>query len=128
MPAIVLIMWRKAIAESLMTKLNTGTEISIFYESDYTQADICVKKNNAKVAFIEAAETGVYDVMHCLDICAKLREETDDCRFILMCPEQEEEAVAQTVSAKQNGHIDDFVFYEASFDYLSSKLMTMLHS
>jgi len=109
-----------------MSKLDTGSEVSVFYEPDYTQADICVKRNNAKVVFIEASETGVYDVMHCLDICAKLREEVSGCKLILMCPEQDEEAVAQTVSAKHNGDIDDFVFYEASFEYLSSKILTMM--
>jgi len=102
--------------------------IRICYEPDYSQADICVKQNNAKVALIEAAETGIHDVAQCLKICATLRKETENCKLILMCPDQDEEAVAQTVSAKQEGRIDDFVFYEASFEYLTSKIMTMLHN
>jgi len=121
-------MWRRAIAESLLTKLNSQPVIQSCYEPDYTQADVCVKKNNAKVALIEAAETGAHNVSHCLEICAKLRKETENCKLILMCPDQDEEAVAQTVSAMQEGHIDDFVFYEASFDYVSSKILTMLNN
>ena len=128
MSAVVLIMWRRAIAESLLTKLSPVPVLRLCYEPDYSKADICVKKNNAKVALIEAAETGEHDVSQCLAICAKLRKEAEKCKFILMCPDQDEEAVAQTVSAKQEGKIDDFVFYEASFDYLSSKLLTMLHN
>jgi len=121
-------MWRRAIAESLLAKLDTGPVLRFCYEPDYAQADICIKKNNAKVALIEAAETGVHNVSRCLEICALLRKEAEDCKLILMCPDQDEEAVAQAVNAKQEGRIDDFVFYEASFDYLSSKLLTMLHN
>ena len=128
MSAIVLIMWRRAIAESLLTKLNTGTVVRLCYEPDYSQAGKCVKENNAKVALIEAAETGALDVSRCLEICALLRKEAENCKLILMCPDQDEEAVAQTVRAMQDGRIDDFVFYEASFEYLSSKILTMLHS
>ena len=128
MSAIVLIMWRRAIAESLLSKLNTEPVFRLCYEPDYTQADTCVKKNNAKVALIEAAETGAHNVSKCLEICALLRKEAGNCKLILMCPDQDEEAVAQTVSAMQERQIDDFVFYEASFDYLSSKILTMLNN
>jgi len=128
MSAIVLIMWRRAIAESLLNKLDTGPVVRLCYEPDYTQANACVKKNNAKVALIEAAETGIHGVPQCLEICAELRRETENCKLILMCPDQDEEAVAQTVNAVQEGKIDDFVFYEASFDYLTSKIMTMLQN
>jgi len=128
MSAIVLIMWRRAIAQSLLTKLNTYPLMQLCYESDYSQADACVRNNNAKVALIEAAETGSHDVYKCLDICAALRKESENCKLILMCPDQDEEAVAQTVNAKQEGWIDDFVFYETSLEYLSSKILTMLNS
>ena len=128
MSAIVLIMWRRAIAESLLFKLNSDSLLRLCYEPDYTKADTCVKNNNAKVALIEAAETGAHDVSKCLEICAALRKDAVDCKLILMCPDQDEEAVAQTVNAMQAGQIDDFVFYEASFDYLSSKILTMLNN
>jgi len=128
MSAVVLIMWRRAIAESLLNKLDTGPYIRLCYEPDYTKADICVRQNNAKVALIEAAETGALDVLKCLEICAALRRDTENCKLILMCPDQDEEAVAQTVKARQDGIIDDFVFYEVSFDYLNSKIMTLLQN
>ena len=124
MPLIVLIMWRKGIAESLLTELKKEPGLQVCYEPDYTKAVACIRNHNAKVALIEAAETGDWDVSHCLEICASLREETRQCKLILMCPDQNEEAVARTVNAKHDGRIDDFVFYGASFDYLSSKLYT----
>ena len=128
MSAIVLVMWRRAIAESLSIKLGTDPVMRLCYEPDYSKAGISVINNNAKVALIEAAETGAHDVLQCLDICTVLRNEAENCKLILMCPDQDEEAVAQTVNAMQEGKIDDFVFYEASIDYLSSKILTMLHN
>jgi len=100
----------------------------LYYEPDYTQADDSVKKNNAKVALIEAEETGVYDVSKCLEICATLRRDAENCKLILLCPDQDEEAVAQTVTAMQEGQIDDFIFHEASIEYISSKILTMLNN
>jgi len=121
-------MWRKVIAESLLTELNKRSGLQIIHEHDYIRAYKRIMDENAKVALFEAAETGDYDVSYCLEVCSALRKESENCKLILMCPDQDEEAVEQTVAAMQDGQIDDFVFYEASFDYLSSKLMTMLHN
>jgi len=121
-------MWRRAIAESLFARLNIRPGIQLHFEPDYTRAELCIKKYNAEVALIEAAESGVHDVSQCLEICEKVRKETEYCKLILMCPDKDEEAVAQTVNAMQDGRIDDFIFYEASFDYISSKILTMLNN
>ena len=126
MPSIVLLMWRKAIAESLLTELKKEPGIQLFYEPDYTKAVTGAQKHDATVVLIEAAEVCDRDITYCLDVCATLRREAESCKLILMCSEQDEEAVAQVVSAKQSGRIDDFVFYETSLGYLSSKLLAML--
>jgi len=121
-------MWRKIIAESLLAELNKEPGLQVYYEPDYTQADASIRNHNAKVALIEAAETGDRDVSYCLKVCASLPRETGSCKLILMCPGQDEEAVSQTINAKLEGRIDDFVFYEANLGYLSSKLFTMLQT
>ena len=128
MPSIVLLMWRKVIAESLLAELKKEPGIQLLYEPEYSHANAIIRNHKAKVALIEAAETGGRVVSCCLEICASLRKEAEKCKLILMCPDQDEEAVAKTVNAKHEGRIDDFVFYEASFDYLSSKLIAMLQS
>ena len=72
MPAIVLIMWRRAIAESLLTKLDTGSLIRLCYEPDYTKADKCVKKtgttepnleNTAKYAEVFERYKEIHDAL-----------------------------------------------------------------
>jgi hypothetical protein len=127
MSSVSLIMWRKAIAGSLLSELRKEPGLLLlYYEQDYAKAAESIRKHDAKVALIEAAETGGHDVNYCLKLCSLIRNESKDCKLILMCPEQDEEAVAQAVNAMQNGLIDDFIFYEASIDYLSSKIIAML--
>jgi len=111
-----------------LSKLDTESGLNLFYEPDYSRTKLCIEANDAKVAFIEAAETGDNGVAQCLEICAAIRNDAKNCKLILMCPNQDEEAVAQTLNAKQDGKIDDFVFYEASLDYISSKIVTMLNN
>ena len=126
MSSIVLVMWRKGVAECLLATLNKEPGLRLYYEQDYSRAGASIQSHEGNVALIEAAETGACDVAYCLEVCASLRKETENCKLILMCPDQDEEAVAQTVGAKQDGRIDDFLFYGASFDYVSSKLLAML--
>jgi len=126
MSSVLLIIWRNAIAESLLAELAKEPELRLYYETCYTQAAALIRDHNVKVALIEAEEMGVHDIFYCLELCATLRDEDESCKLILMCPDQDEEAVAQAVKAMQEGRIDDFVFFEASIDYLSSKILAML--
>jgi len=126
MSSVVLVMLRTAIAESLLEALRKEFGLVLCYETDFTLAGARIKEYDAQVALIEAAETGDRDVSYCLELCSSLRKEAESCKLILMCPDQDEEAIAQTVNAKQDGRIDDFVFYEASIDYLTSKILAML--
>ena len=50
---------------------------------------------------------------------------TPYCRLMLMCPEGQAEAVHRTIEAKRKGEIDDFVFYDASLDYLAASLQSL---
>jgi len=43
-----------------------------------------------------------------------------------MCPEQDKKSVDACVEAKKTGKIEDYVFYDTSPEYLTSKLEAML--
>ncbi|HCC34417.1 MAG TPA: hypothetical protein DEQ02_01785 [Ruminococcaceae bacterium] len=118
---IVLLMLRKPVAQGLISNLEGIPEIRLFYENDYSKASNLIYKNNANIALVEIAETGEYDVYYCLALCAKLR--MSKCKLLLLCPEQDESTIAAAVNAKQKGYIEDFIFYDASIDYLASKLL-----
>ena len=45
---------------------------------------------------------------------------------MLMCPERDKESVAVCEEAVKSGKVEDYVFFETSPEYLTSKLITML--
>ncbi len=119
---IALLMKRKPVAQGLIKKLER-TGIRLCYESDYSKADSFVYLNNANIALIEIAETGRYDAGYCLSLCKGLHDRIKSCKLLLMCPELDESSVAAAIDSKQEGIIEDFVFYDASIEYLASKLL-----
>jgi len=123
---IVLIIWRKCIAQSLAQRLRDESNIHLVFEPSYSLAQNAVRSRTADAALIEAAESGdQHGISDCLALCARLREEAPQCRLLLMCPERNKEDVARAVEAKRLGRIDDFVFYNSSIDYVASKLLAM---
>ena len=68
---------------------------------------------------------GTHDIGFCLALCAWLRQVTPGCRLMLMCPENQAEAVRRAIEAKRRGQIDDFVFYDVSLDYLAASLQSL---
>ncbi len=119
---IALLMTRKPVAQGLINKLERPY-IRLCYESDYTKADSLVHTSCANIALIEIAETGRYDAEFCLALCSRLHDKIRSCKLLIMCPEQDELSIAAAIDSKQEGIIEDFVFYDASIDYLASKLL-----
>jgi hypothetical protein len=118
-------MWRRPIVQGLMRKLRGDPNLELIYEPDYNNANTAIRSNDAGIALIEVAESGEYDSARCLGICSKLRKEAPECKLLLMCPEQDKLSVVNAVEAKRDGLIDDFVFYDSTYDYLESKLMSI---
>ncbi len=123
MRTIVLVMLRTPVAQGIINKLNFNPNIRLLHESDYSNAHNTIRENNADIALIEIAETGEFNANYCLALCKGIRDL--NCKLLLLCPEQDETSVAIAVDAKQKELIEDFVFYDASTDYLSSKLMAI---
>ena len=122
---VVLIMQRASLAQGLMAKVRDNPGIQLCYEPDYANADVAIRTHLAAGALLEVSEDGVYNISFCLALCAWLREVTPHCRLMLMCPEGQTEAVHRAVEAKRRGAIDDFVFYDASLDYLAASLQSL---
>ena len=125
MQTIALIMRRKAVAQGLMQTLQEQPDFHVCFEPDYAGADVAIRSHGAKAALIEVAESGEYNVEHCLALCTWLRKETPSCKLILMCSEQDKCCISEVVAAKKDGRIDEFVFYDTSVEYLATKLMSM---
>lgn len=125
MPIVILIMQRKAIVQALMTKLGGNPGIRLIFEPNYSKAPVVIHNQAAKVALIEVAESGRYDMLYCLTLCKQLRKAAPDCKLLLMCPEQNEGSVKLVINAKCGKQIDDFVFYDVTIDYLASKMLSL---
>ena len=125
MPTIALMMHRKAVAQGLLYISQGNQNICLVHESEYSNAKAVISRNNAKVALIEVAETGPYDMVYCLALCKELRKQVPECKLLMMCPEKNEESIKWVIDAKGEKQIDDFVFYDVSNDYLLSKLMSI---
>ena len=125
MQTIVLVMRRRLAAQGLMRKLRDDPGFQFVFEPSYSIVAETIRSRNAGVALIEIALTAGHDAVRCLALCAQLRRQAPLCKLLLMCPEQDTAAVAQAVEAKREGRIDDFVFYDASAEYLAFKLLSM---
>jgi len=123
---VVLVIWRKSIAQGLAQRLREDPEIHLIFEPSHSLAQAAVRSRAADAALIEVAESGEHHgIADCLSLCARLREEAPQCKLLLMCPERNRGDVSRAVEAKRSGHIDDFVFYESSIDYVAAKLLAM---
>ncbi|QRN84812.1 hypothetical protein JR334_07425 [Clostridia bacterium] len=118
-------MSRMAIVQGLMDRFQDSLDIHLMFEPDYHQATDVIRRYTAKIALIEVAESGLYDMSYCLTICKELRKDAPECKLLLMCSEQNDKSVQQVVEAKWVKQIDDFVFYDVPIDYLVSKLISL---
>ena len=118
-------MRRKPVAQGLMETFREKKDVELIYEPDYSNADIAIRSHDAGIALIEVDESGEYDAVYCLALCTLLRKETPQCKLLIMCPEQDKDSIDQVVKAKQKGCIDDFVFYDSTIPYLTSKFLSL---
>lgn len=125
MPIVILIMKRKPVAQGFMYSLKGSPDIRLIYQPYYHKSSLTIHRYKAKAALIEVAETGPYNIGYCLALCNELRETTPECKLILMCSEQDEKTIDLVVDAKAKERIDDFVFFDVTIDYLSSKLISL---
>ncbi|MDY0235960.1 MAG: hypothetical protein RBR71_08020 [Gudongella sp.] len=125
MRIVVMVMKRKPIAQGFINNLEGSSDINLVYEPYYHKTIATIKEYNANVALIEVAEAGPYDIEYCLVLCKELREKAPSCKLILMCSDQDEETIKLVVEAKGKKEIDDFVFFDVTIDYLTSKLISI---
>ncbi|MEA4911952.1 MAG: hypothetical protein VB092_04970 [Oscillospiraceae bacterium] len=122
MKTVALIMKRRAVAQ-LLTERLAEEEVCARGVFDYARAAQAVL--SADAALIEAGEDGAYTADACLALCAKLHAAAPGCRLLLLCPEGDAAGVRLAAQAARDGTIQDFVFYNASTEYLVSKILAL---
>lgn len=125
MKRILLLMRRMPVAEGLVSRSHLRTDFCFSIESDYERAQEAVRSFQPDVVVLEAAEDGRYTMDYCLKLLTGLKAALKESRLLLICPENDRMAVRKAVQAKQEKKIDDFVFYDASLDYLIMSLKAL---
>ena len=126
MRTVLLLSALRPFAQILTQKLRDELNTKLLHKTDYAGAENEIASYGADVALIEIAESGKYDAVYCLALCATLRENAPGCKILLLCPEQDEAAVEAAVQGRRDGCIDDFLFCNATVDYITAKISSFL--
>lgn len=122
MKHILLIMRRGILADALMHTRQAEERFSFSRESNYKMALLTAELEKPDAAVLEIPESGEWTPERCMDLCGTLGRHLPQMPILVLCPEGLPEACKQTVNAVKSGVIRDYVFYDASTQYLLSKL------
>jgi len=120
---ILLVMYRKILSDGLIALAGSNSPFNMVPEHNYGLATIAAESCSPEIALVEIPESGLWQSAEkCLAICDEIRSHFPGCKQVLLCPETDPDSCHAAILAKQNNRIDDFLFYETSFNYLFSKL------
>ena len=125
MKTVLLIMKRASVAQGLIMKSGKTEGIHLVFEPDYNKAAASARTVGADAVLIEIAETGMFDSHFCIGLCDYLKGAFPHIKLVIMCPETNADAVADTIKARKSQLIDDFVFYDVSMEYLLTSLRAL---
>jgi len=122
---IMLVLNRRFIGGLLKKYIDECPGMSAFTEYDYNNAIFNAAKNKPNISLVEIPERHGTPAADTLRLCREIKEASHMCKIILLCPEIDEISVRECVRAKQQGDIEDFLFYDSTTQYLISKLEAM---
>jgi hypothetical protein len=123
---VLLVLCRRLYAELTIEYIENNTQMKAHGVYEYNEVHTMASILKPIVALVEVPERYGDPVQDAFNVYDEIKEECPDCQILLMCSEQDKISVAACVEAKQKGRIDDFVFYNASVQYLTAKLEAML--
>lgn len=127
MKKIGIITTSKVLAQSLDAAMGARPELELAFYAllNPGQAALDAEVLEIDVALIDVtdgAERGMEDVC---TICETLRRAAPKCRLILLVSQKDLASRSMAVAAVKRRQADDFVFYDASLDYLFAKLAAL---
>ena len=123
---VLLVLCRRVIAELLIDLIQGSTQIETVGVYDFSRARNMAQVRQPTLALVEIPERNGEPAQEALDVCEDIKETSPGCKIMLMCPEQDGESVRRCADAKRKGEIEDYIFYDASPEYLVSKLESLL--
>ena len=123
---VMLLLCRRVIVKLLREHIENSTgfdTITVYKPNEVARMALARKP---RLAVVEIPERCGSPALETLDVCRDLKAASPNCKIMLMCPEQDQESVAVCEAAMKDGEVEDYVFFETSPEYLTSKLKTML--
>ena len=123
---VMLVLCRKVLAKLFIEHINNNTQMKALGVYKFNEVKNMALLHNPNLALVEIPERHGESAREAFDVCDDIKEARPGCKVMLMCPEQDKKSVDACVKAKKKGKIEDFIFYEASLEYLTSKLEALL--
>ena len=123
---VMLVLYRKVIAGLLIEAIHNRTGLEVFGVYEFNKVKNMALVHQPTSALVEIPEKYGDPALDTLDVCDDIREACPFCKIMLMCPEQDKKSIDVCVDAKRNGKIEDYIFYDTTPEYLTSKLEALL--
>jgi len=123
---VMLVLCRKVIAKLFIEYIENNTQMEAFGVFRFNEAKNTAMIHNPALVLIEIPERYGDPAQDAFSVCDDIKEACPGCKIMLMCPEQDKKSVDACVEAKKKGKIEDYVFYDTSPEYMTSKLEALL--
>ena len=127
MRKIAFVTSRRVLAQSLADAVRARPELDLDPHPllDPEQASLDAEVLGIQAAVIDAEDGSGDGIPAALALCARMRTAAPDCRLILLMAHAHQENRDRAIQAQRHGDIDDFVYEDASVDYLFAKIAAM---
>ena len=113
----------KVFAQSLATSVEKNPALGFvpYLLLNPNQAAIDAEALGIDVAVVDVI-SGITDAEQILSFCRKLRQTVPGCRLMLLVSQNDKAGCELAIKATKNSNADDYIFYDASLQYLFAKL------
>jgi len=123
---VILALCRKLISNLIKETIEKRPGMEVIAGDGYKYADVIAETHKPNIALVEMPERDGTPDPDILKICGEIKAGSPGCMVILICPEKDSDRVNECVEAKKRGYIDEFLFFDATSDYLISKIEALI--
>ena len=123
---VMLVLCRKVLAKLFIEHIKNNTQMEAIGVYKFNEAKNMALIHKPTLALVEIPERHGEAAREAFAVCEDIKEVCPDCQIMLMCPEQDKKSVDACIEAKRNDKIEDYVFYDTTPEYLTSKIEALM--
>ena len=122
MKTLLFISSNKMLGQGLSAAIQSKSELGFLWAAqlNYPQAIVGVDIFHADVVILDIVDQENMD--EAIEICQTFRQDEQNVKILLLVRPEQAAVRKVAVETKNNGLVDDFVFYDSSLTYLLAKL------